>query len=190
MSNETKQLTIRIPVDLFERLKERAEEEKRSINSCVACLIEKVLKKDSEKAKTEKDVLVESWLLVENRWLKERFIDYYGLRDACDEALVRYPYGDEEVVRDFFAKLDEKEQKSWLDLAKKLDSTVFEDLTLQDVIYAWNTSSTIKEFASRLQVPYATAYFKLQFLLAKLTQFEKDVVKLREHMSRRRGEKR
>ena len=157
-----KQLTVRLPISIYEKLEKKLRLENKSFNSYVNNLIRKDLKIELNESQFSVNDIIENW---DFRLL---FLRYYSLTEEKGEP--------KKVILEKWKKLDKNERENWIDLIEKLSEKVYGEITLFDVVVAYNNSDSIAEISRELGIPYHIVYSRLIPKIKQLSGFERRVL--------------
>ena len=159
-----KQLTVRLPISVYEKLEKKLRLENRSFNSYVNSLIRNDLKIGPKESQFSVDHIIENW---DFRLL---FLRYYGLTEEKGEP--------KKVILEKWKKLDKNERENWIDLIEKLSEKVYGEITFLDLVAAYNNSDSIAEISRELGIPYHIVYSRLIPKVKQLSGFERAVLRV------------
>lgn len=164
-----KQLTVRLPISVYEKLEKKLRLENKSFNSYINNLILKDLKIGPKESQFSVDHIIENW---DFRLL---FLKYYGLTEDYNKAIEekREP---KKVILEKWKKLDKNERENWANLIKKLSEKVYGEIAFFDVVMAYNNSDSIAEMSRELGIPYHIVYSRLIPKIKQLSGFERRVL--------------
>ena len=171
VSEGYKQLTVRLPISVYERLDKKLRLEGKSFNAYVNELILSDLKMVAIKRKfTVRDI-------IQNRNFVLLFLRHYNLVEEYNEAKRQGRQG-KEVILQKWKKLNKDERENWANLIKKLSEKVYGEITLFDVVVAYNNSDSIAEISRELGIPYHIVYSRLIPKVKRLSGFERAVLRV------------
>ena len=166
-----KQLTVRLPISVYEKLEKKLRLENKSFNSYVNNLILKDLKIGPKEGQFSVDYIIENW---DFRLL---FLRYYGLTEDYNKAIEekREP---KKVILEKWKKLDKNERENWAKLIEKLGKQVYGEITFYELVLAYKNSESIAEISRELGIPYHVLYSRLIPKIKQLSGFERYVLRV------------